>query len=106
MLNTPISYTVSGSGGTTYVVKNHGDHWSCSCPAWRFMGGPCTDRRCKHIRALVDSKFTVHVNTTTSMSSRKRKAADTLLAAGKVPSVALAKEWEGQDPLGYLISGN
>ena len=99
----PIVHTVQGSSGSPYTVKDHGTHWSCSCPAWRYKGGDTRSRICKHILTLCGDVS--HQPTATTMTSRKRKTLATAVdAPSKVVNVALAQEWKGQDPTGYLLS--
>ena len=94
-------YDVAGDSGSVYQVKDHGDHWSCSCPSWRFMGGSVKDRYCKHINRLIGTSVPI----TPRKAATKRKSPDTPPAmAAKAPPVALAKEWHGQDPSGMLMS--
>lgn len=41
-----------GSGRNPYKLKNHGDHFSCDCPAWRNQGQTTPDKRtCKHLKS-------------------------------------------------------
>lgn len=46
------SVEVKGSGSSKYTIKNVGGVYSCTCPAWRNVGGPIDRRTCKHIKAL------------------------------------------------------
>ena len=69
--------------------------------AWKFMGGSVKDRYCKHINRLIGTSVSI----TSRKAGTKRKKADTPPAMpAKQPSVALAKEWQGQDPSGMLMS--
>lgn len=45
---------IQGSGKKPYEVKKVGGVVSCSCPAWRNLGGPIDTRVCKHIKANID----------------------------------------------------
>lgn len=45
---------IKGSGKNPYEVKKVGGVVSCSCPAWRNMGGGIDTRVCKHIKANID----------------------------------------------------
>lgn len=47
-----VSVEVKGSGASTYVIKNVGGAYSCTCPAWRNQGAAPDRRTCKHIKAL------------------------------------------------------
>lgn len=46
------SIVVPGSGGASYVLKNVGGVYSCSCSAWRDQKAGAERRTCKHLRAL------------------------------------------------------
>jgi DNA ligase-1 len=107
------SFTVQGDSGSSYVVKDHGTHWSCSCMAWRFMGGPPTARVCKHISRHLNGTLGGSTNPALTMTAtRKRKVQSKVDAsAAKRPAsgaptidAALATEWTSEDPTGYLIS--
>jgi len=41
---------IKGSGVKPYELKNVGGVYSCSCPAWRNVGGPQASRTCKHLK--------------------------------------------------------
>ena len=43
---------MQGSGSKPYVLKNTGDVYSCSCPAWRNQSIAIEKRTCKHLRKL------------------------------------------------------
>jgi DNA ligase-1 len=100
----PIVHTVQGSSGSAYTVKDHGSHWSCSCPSWRFMGGDPKARMCKHILGLCGASQ--HVATAITSRKRKQPAPATPSAPTKATvAVALAQEWtDATDPTGYLVS--
>jgi DNA ligase-1 len=44
------SIEVRGSSGSTYVLKNVGGVYSCTCPAWRNQSAGIERRTCKHLR--------------------------------------------------------
>ena len=46
------SVEVQGSTGKRYVITSHGDHYACTCPAWKGQKIPASQRTCKHIQAL------------------------------------------------------
>ncbi|CAD6956503.1 unnamed protein product [Tilletia caries] len=49
---------VLGSGKNPYKLKRHSDHYSCTCPAWRFQSSvSITARTCKHLKALLGEKY-------------------------------------------------
>ncbi len=41
---------IQGSAKEPYELKNVGGVYSCSCPAWRNVGGPIDRRTCKHLK--------------------------------------------------------
>src|ERR1700722_7077789 len=43
---------MKGSGAKTYVLKNTGGVYSCSCPAWRNQSITSEKRTCKPLRKL------------------------------------------------------
>ena len=46
------SVEVKGSGARSYVLKNSGGVYSCSCPAWRNQSVGIERRTCEHLRRL------------------------------------------------------
>ncbi|KAF8881164.1 hypothetical protein CPB84DRAFT_1828120 [Gymnopilus junonius] len=43
---------------SVYKVKRTGDHYYCTCPAWRNQGGsPINARTCKHLKSLLGEKY-------------------------------------------------
>jgi DNA ligase 1 len=47
-------FTVPSSKGTgSHQLKFHGDHWFCSCPAWKYQKRNPKERTCKHINAFL-----------------------------------------------------
>lgn len=40
----------SQSSATLYTIKRTGDHYYCTCPAWRNQNAPVNGRTCKHLR--------------------------------------------------------
>ena len=50
--------SASASGpGRTYTQKRTGDHYWCSCPAWKMAGGAPDARTCKHLKALLGGDY-------------------------------------------------
>lgn len=102
---------VKGSGKKPYEVKKVGGVVSCSCPAWRNIGGPIDVRVCKHIRKNIDRACLLpqaHEMYDASKSTKKtgkstggRKAA---VKKDTAPPVLLAHKWENEDPTGWWIS--
>jgi len=49
---------VAGSGKDPYKLKRLADHYSCSCPAWRFKkDAGILSRTCKHLKALLGEEY-------------------------------------------------
>ena len=46
------SVEVQGSGSARYLLRNVGEVYSCSCPAWRNQSLAIERRTCKHLKAL------------------------------------------------------
>jgi DNA ligase-1 len=46
------SVEVQGSGSSKYTLRNVGEAYSCTCPAWRNQSMPLERRTCKHLKAL------------------------------------------------------
>lgn len=95
---------IKGSGKVPYEVKKVGGVVSCSCPAWRNLGGPIDNRVCKHIKANIDpacllpqAQSTIALTTATVTSSP-------IKAPVTEPPILLAHKWEGEDPTGWLMS--
>lgn len=101
---------IQGSGKKPYEVKKVGGIVSCSCPAWRNMGGGIDTRVCKHIKANIDptcllpqainssSTQLPQTNTASSTSQTKATKKDT------APPVLLAHPWDSTDPTGWWMS--
>jgi DNA ligase 1 len=95
---------VKGSAKDPYVLQGHnvgsdGEHFTCSCPAWRNQGGPVDMRTCKHLTKELGAE---------AESARIGKvvaAAPVPGAPSKAPPVMLAESWDGvSDPTGLLVS--
>lgn len=94
------SIFVQGSGKKPYEIKKIGGVVSCSCPAWRNLGGPIDTRVCKHIKANVNSgsllpQATKTLNTSVAPTPKEKKDA---------PELLLAHTWTDEDPTGWWIS--
>ncbi|KAE8226596.1 hypothetical protein CF319_g821 [Tilletia indica] len=49
---------VLGSGKDPYKLKRHLDHYSCTCPAWRFQSkASIVARTCKHLKTLLGEAY-------------------------------------------------
>lgn len=108
---------IQGSGKKPYEVKKVGGVVSCSCPAWRNMGGGIDTRVCKHIKANIDPACLLPQATSASPAQPTAPAAPRLTKTGKVstavggvvkkdtaPPVLLAHPWDGGDPTGWWMS--
>ncbi|KNE59174.1 hypothetical protein AMAG_03500 [Allomyces macrogynus ATCC 38327] len=100
----------SQSSSSKYKCKRTGDHYSCSCPAWRIQKAPVDARTCKHLKQLLgDAYEAARCNLTgdadapaATKSTRTRKAPAKPIAKF---DVLLAQKWEPtQDPTGWWMS--
>jgi len=92
---------VKGSGSNTYTLKNVGGVYSCSCPAWRNVGGPIDRRTCKHLKAYRGEA--VEIARLAAKGTTAPPPAKTAKADG--PPLLLAHSWdEKQDPKGWWMS--
>ena len=102
---------IKGSGKKPYEIKKVGGVVSCSCPAWRNIGGPIDVRVCKHIRKNVDRDCLLpqaHAMYDDAKKKAKKgaKGAPKKAAVKKdtAPPVLLAHKWENEDPTGWWMS--
>ena len=108
---------VQGSGMKPYEVKKTGGIVSCSCPAWKNMGGSIDTRVCKHISANVDPGCLLPQAINPPASKIQAPRQPVLTKTGKVstavggvvkkdtaPPVLLAHPWEESDPTGWWMS--
>ncbi|KNE57991.1 hypothetical protein AMAG_04821 [Allomyces macrogynus ATCC 38327] len=100
----------SQSSSSKYKCKRTGDHYSCSCPAWRIQKTPVDARTCKHLKQLLgDAYEAARCNLTGDAAA---PAATKSTRARKAPAkptakfdVLLAQKWEPtQDPTGWWMS--
>jgi DNA ligase-1 len=96
------SIEVQGSGSARYILRNVGEVYSCTCPAWRNQSLGIEKRTCKHLRALRGEE---------AEAARVGGAAPAARAAkgGKPttegPPVLLANPWDNdQDLTGWWMS--
>lgn len=106
---------VQGSGKKPYELKKVGGVVSCSCPAWRNLGGSIDTRVCKHIKANVDpacllpqakgmaTKPAVKEPRLTK-TGKVSKAVGGVVVKDTAPPVLLAHKWEDEDPTGWWMS--
>lgn len=100
---------LKGSGKKPYEIKKVGGVVSCSCPAWRNIGGPIDLRVCKHIRKAIDKECLLpqaHAMYDDAGKKPKKGKGPKKAAVKKdtAPPVLLAHKWENEDPTGYWMS--
>jgi DNA ligase-1 len=93
------SVEVPGSGGRSYTLRNVGDVFSCSCPAWRNQSLGIERRTCKHLR-----RFRGEDAETERLGSLP--AAPVRASKEGAPAVLLANRWDPavHDPTGWWMS--
>ncbi|KAI8819633.1 uncharacterized protein EV422DRAFT_558398, partial [Fimicolochytrium jonesii] len=114
----------SKSSSAVYKIKRTGDHYYCTCPAWRNQGGvPINARSCKHLKEVLGDAYESarcgQVNASASSDGKstdaKRKRGNAGAAAGPAakkakaiaPALILANSWDqvsGPDPTGWWVS--
>ncbi|KAJ3165366.1 hypothetical protein HDU88_004160 [Geranomyces variabilis] len=113
----------SKTSSATYTIKRTGDHYYCTCPAWRNQGGaPVDARSCKHLKELLGEEYENArcllnggpLPGAPSATVKRKGTADPAAsgsAAKKAKAVAppllLAQSWNiatGIDPTGWWIS--
>ncbi len=101
------SIEVQGSGSNRYTLRNVGEVYSCSCPAWRNQSLPIEKRSCKHLKAFRGEEAeTLRTGSAPSKkaaspSAKGQGAADT----SGVPPILLANPWDNdQDLSGFWMS--
>jgi DNA ligase-1 len=106
---------IQGSGKKPYEVKKVGGVVSCSCPAWRNLGGSIDTRICKHIKANIDpdcllpqakqlrtkiEKPEIRLTKTGKIS----KAVTGAVKKDTAPPCLLAWPWDLRDPTDWWMS--
>jgi DNA ligase 1 len=93
--------TVPGSGSATYVLRNTGGVYSCTCPAWRNQSVHIDRRTCKHLR-----RFRGEAAEEARLGALPVRAASSggSSPGANAPPLLLAHRWEEQDPTGWLMS--
>jgi len=103
-LNEGDRHYVQGSGKSPYEIKKVGGVVSCSCPAWRNLGGSIDNRVCKHIKAAIDpacllAQAANQMTTTSPVATAQPKE------EAKEPPLLLAHSWDPDtDPTGWWMS--
>jgi DNA ligase 1 len=101
------SIEVQGSGSARYVLRNVGEVYSCTCPAWRNQSLGIEKRTCKHLKALRGEAAEIARVGGGAVASGAAAAKTT--AAGKPaqegPPILLANPWDNdQDLTGWWMS--
>ena len=95
------SIEVQGSGSARYVLKNVGEVYSCTCPAWRNQSLGIEKRTCKHLKALRGAA----VEAARVGAPVTGKAAAAPAKATEGPPLLLANPWDNdQDLTGWWMS--
>eukprot|EP00049_Salpingoeca_infusionum_P007751 m.125826 g.125826 ORF g.125826 m.125826 type:complete len:851 (-) comp13812_c0_seq4:122-2674(-) len=92
------SVPYTSASGSTYTIKKTGDHYYCTCPAWRNQSAPVNARTCKHLSEFLGPAYEKarvgHVKTMPLKAKGTPK-----------PSLLLAHSWdETVDPTGWHMS--
>jgi DNA ligase-1 len=100
------SIEVQGSGSARYTLRNVGEVYSCSCPAWRNQSLGIERRTCKHLKALRGEAVELLRIGSSEISPRAAKPAG---SGGKTaqegPPILLANPWDSdQDLTGWWMS--
>lgn len=104
-LNEGDKHYVQGSGKNPYEIKKVGGVVSCSCPAWRNLGGSIDTRVCKHIKKEIDpacllpQAVSMAAATSVAASNQPDKS-----ATNSEPPLLLAHTLADEDPTGWWIS--
>lgn len=96
------SIEVQGSSGARYVLKNVGEVYSCSCPAWRNQSLGIEKRTCKHLKALRGEEAELlRVGAAVGAAARSKSGAK----GQEGPPILLANPWDNdQDLTGFWMS--
>lgn len=101
---------IQGSGKKPYEVKKVGGVVSCSCPAWRNMGGGIDTRVCKHIKANIDPTCLLPQAQISPSSQGSTLVVSSVQGSTKLakkvtaPPVLLAHPWTDEDPKNWWMS--
>lgn len=103
-LNEGDKHFVQGSGKNPYEIKKVGGIVSCSCPAWRNLGGSIDNRVCKHIKKEIDPACLLPQAQSQAVESTAAHKATSQPKAVEEPPLLLAHSWEEEDPTGWWMS--
>jgi DNA ligase-1 len=103
------SIEVQGSGSNKYTLRNVGEAYSCTCPAWRNQSMPLEKRTCKHLKALRGEAAELERVGLASKGSAPAAAPAKASAKAKAdqegPPILLANPWDNdQDLTGWWMS--
>src|SRR3954464_3986190 len=96
------SIEVQGSGSARYVLRNVGEAYSCTCPAWRNQSLGIEKRTCKHLKALrgeAAELARVGAPAPRAASAAGAKAAAAGKPAQEGPPILLANPWDNDQDL-------
>jgi DNA ligase-1 len=84
------STEMKGSGAKSYILKNTGGVYSCTCPAWRNQSIGIERRTCKHLRKLRgDAAEEARIGGALPAKPAKPEGED-----GEGPPLLLAESWD------------
>ncbi|EGD73440.1 DNA ligase [Salpingoeca rosetta] len=91
-----VDYT--SPSGSSYKIKRTGDHYYCTCPAWRNQSAPVNARTCKHLCAYLGDAFEkARVGGVKTVPLKARGTPK--------PDLLLAQRWEARvDPTDWHMS--
>src|SRR5262245_52368248 len=101
------SIEVQGSGSARYVLRNVGEVYSCTCPAWRNQSLGIEKRTCKHLKALRGeaAELSRVGGATPPARGTAAQAASAAKPAQEGPPILLANPWDNdQDLTGWWMS--
>eukprot|EP00730_Choanoeca_flexa_P007212 TRINITY_DN12296_c0_g9_i1.p1 TRINITY_DN12296_c0_g9~~TRINITY_DN12296_c0_g9_i1.p1 ORF type:complete len:654 (+),score=138.10 TRINITY_DN12296_c0_g9_i1:116-2077(+) len=92
------SVDFTSSSNNIYKLKHVGNHYYCTCPAWRNQSAPVDARSCKHLAEYLGADFEKErVGHVVAMPLRAKGAPK--------PQLLLAHKWEDKrDPTGWHMS--
>jgi DNA ligase-1 len=88
---------VQGSGSNRYTIRNAGEAYSCTCPAWRNQSITIERRTCKHIKGLRgEAAELARIGAPVAIAGAGKSAAG---ASGQPAQPAQAKADQGGPPI-------
>src|SRR4051794_36228976 len=105
------THLMQGSGAKPYELRNVGEVYSCTCPAWRNQSLGIEKRTCKHLKALRGEALELgRVGAPAPPAPRAAagaggKAASSGKPEQEGPPILLANPWDNdQDLTGWWMS--